>query len=190
MTPPLNDQAARDQIAAETDRTLFVNAGAGSGKTQALVSRVLRLVLVDGVPLRNIAAVTFTEKAGAELRDRLRVRLEAARLDEVGPTHERADEALNDLDAAAIGTLHAFAQRLLLEHPIEARLVPNIEVLDEIGSSVAFEDRWSELRTELLDDDSMAEPVLLGLAVRITLEHLRSLAVLLGNDWDLIAEAS
>ncbi|SDT34621.1 ATP-dependent exoDNAse (exonuclease V) beta subunit (contains helicase and exonuclease domains) [Friedmanniella luteola] len=186
MTARWLDQNARDRITSDTGSTLFVNAGAGSGKTHALVNRVLHLVLTDNVPLRHIAAVTFTEKAGAELRDRLRVRFEAQRAEGSECHRERADEALNDLDSAAIGTLHAFAQRLLMEHPIEARLAPQLEVLDEIGSSVAFEDRWSELRTELLDDDSMEEPLLLGMAVGITLDHLRSLAVLLGNDWDLI----
>lgn len=72
----LPDAAARHVIATATDRTLFVDAGAGSGKTRSLVERVRTLVLRDGVPLRHIAAVTFTEKAGAELRDRLRADLE------------------------------------------------------------------------------------------------------------------
>jgi ATP-dependent helicase/nuclease subunit A len=188
VTAILADQPARDQITTDTGRTLFVNAGAGSGKTAALTNRVIRLVLTDGVPLRHIAAVTFTEKAGAELRDRLRVRFEAECARRDGAARQVAEDALNDLDGAAIGTLHSFAQRLLMEHPIEARLAPQVEVLDEIGSSVAFEDRWAELRTELLDDDTVAEPLVLGLALGLTLVQLRSLALLLGNDWDLIDE--
>ena len=143
MSARLADAGARERVRTETGSTLFVNAGAGSGKTTALVDRVLQLVLHDRVPLRHIAAVTFTEKAGAELRDRLRVAFERAVL-RADATEAAAREALDDLDQAAIGTLHAFAQRLLSEHPIEARLPPSIEVLDEIGSAVAFEDRWSE----------------------------------------------
>ncbi|WP_432938218.1 UvrD-helicase domain-containing protein [Kribbella sp. CA-253562] len=181
----LLDAEARDQIRNDTDTTLFVEAGAGSGKTHALVDRVTTLVLRDGVPLRTIAAVTFTEKAGAELRDRLRVEFEKARK---GPDRERADEALDDLDSASIGTLHSFAQQILLAHPIEAGLPPLIDVLDEVGSSVAFEERWSELQQQLLDDDSIAEPLLLAMAVGVELKHLRSLARLFGNDWDLIGE--
>ena len=72
----LGDLAARDRIETDTGATLFVEAGAGSGKTKSLVDRVSTLVLRDGVPLREIAAVTFTEKAGAELRDRLRAEFE------------------------------------------------------------------------------------------------------------------
>ncbi|TDW79359.1 exodeoxyribonuclease V subunit beta [Kribbella sp. VKM Ac-2566] len=185
MSEQLLDGSARDRIRSDTDTTLFVEAGAGSGKTHALVERVRTLVLRDGVPLRSIAAVTFTEKAGAELRDRLRVEFEKARKTE---DRQLADAALDDLDSASIGTLHAFAQQILLAHPIEAGLPPLIDVLDEVGSSVAFEERWAELQQQLLDDDSIAEPLLLAMAVGVELKHLRSLARLFGNDWDLIAD--
>jgi ATP-dependent exoDNAse (exonuclease V) beta subunit len=185
MSEELQDADAREQIRSDTSETLFVEAGAGSGKTHALVDRVTTLVLRDGVPLSTIAAVTFTEKAGAELRDRLRVEFEKARK---GPDRRLADEALDDLDSASIGTLHSFAQQLLLAHPIEAGLPPLIEVLDEVGSSVAFEERWAELQQQLLDDDSIAEPLLLAMAVGVELKHLRSLARLFGNDWDLIGD--
>jgi len=65
------DQPARDEIATRLDATLFVEAGAGTGKTAALVERVVALVEA-GVPMHAIAAITFTEKAAAELRDRVR----------------------------------------------------------------------------------------------------------------------
>ncbi|MEU4192516.1 UvrD-helicase domain-containing protein [Kribbella sp. NPDC026611] len=185
MSEQLLDGDARERIRTDTDATLFVEAGAGSGKTHALVDRVVTLVLRDEVPLRRIAAVTFTEKAGAELRDRLRVEFEKARR---GPSGALADAALDDLDSASIGTLHSFAQQILLAHPIEAGLPPLIDVLDEVGSSVAFEERWAELQQQLLDDDSIAEPLLLAMAVGVELKHLRSLARLFGNDWDLIGE--
>jgi ATP-dependent helicase/nuclease subunit A len=188
MTQPLEDQADRDRIRNETSSTLFVNAGAGSGKTTALVDRVTTLVLIDEIPLSNIAAVTFTEKAGAELRDRLRACFEGHWREANSEHKHLAQRALDDLDGAAIGTLHAFAQRLLMEHPIEAGLPPVIEVLDEVGSSVAFEERWAELQNGLLDDDAIAEPLLLGMAVGMTLKHVRSLATMLGRDWDLIAD--
>ncbi|TDU83196.1 ATP-dependent exoDNAse (exonuclease V) beta subunit [Kribbella voronezhensis] len=185
MSEDLLDAEAREQIRSDTGETLFVEAGAGSGKTHALVDRVTTLVLRDEIPLSTIAAVTFTEKAGAELRDRLRVEFEKARR---GPARRLADAALDDLDSASIGTLHSFAQQILLAHPIEAGLPPLIDVLDEVGSSVAFEERWSELQQQLLDDDTIAEPLLLAMAVGVELKHLRSLARLFGNDWDLIGD--
>jgi ATP-dependent helicase/nuclease subunit A len=70
------DASSRDAIRTRLDATLFVEAGAGTGKTAALVDRVVALVGA-GVPMRAIAAITFTEKAAAELRDRVRRELEA-----------------------------------------------------------------------------------------------------------------
>ena len=67
------DQSHRDRIVKVRDTNQFVEAGAGSGKTRALVDRVEALVLDDAIPLEQIAAITFTEKAAAELRDRVRV---------------------------------------------------------------------------------------------------------------------
>ncbi len=190
MTTPLQDQAARDRIRIETGSSLFVEAGAGSGKTKSLVDRVTTLVMVNRVPLRKIAAVTFTEKAGAELRDRLRAEFEKTWRDEflVPTQRDWAGEALDDLDSAAIGTLHSFAQRLLAMHPIEAGLPPLVEVLDEVASSVAFEERWSVLQRQLLDDAEVADKVLLALSANVKLDQLRSLTRAFGADWDLIEE--
>ena len=191
MTPStqLADEAARLSIRNNTGATLFVEAGAGSGKTSVLVSRAQTLTLEDGIPIANIAAVTFTERAAAELRDRLRARLEQAALHTTrAEQRERALAALDDLDTAAIGTLHSFAQRILSEHPIEAGIPPLIEVLDEVGSSVAFEERWAQLRTELLDDTTMSATINMALAAGISLDHVRSLITKLNSDWDLVKE--
>ncbi|MGY2082346.1 UvrD-helicase domain-containing protein [Blastococcus sp. SYSU DS0539] len=177
----LTDDAARRAIREDLDRTLFVEAGAGSGKTTCLVDRITALVTEARVPMRSIAAVTFTEKAGAELRDRLRAALER-------DGRDLAEQALDDLDGAAIGTLHSFAQRILGEHPIEAGLPPLLEIADELSSSVAFEERWAEQRTRLLDDDAIAQPLLLAMSAGVTLDHLRSLAKLFNADWDLVTE--
>ena len=75
--PP--DQADRDRILDRLGETLFVEAGAGSGKTRALVERIVRLVTSGTAGLDAIAAITFTEKAAAELRDRVRQELEVTR---------------------------------------------------------------------------------------------------------------
>ena len=185
----LSDETARLRIRDETQTTLFVEAGAGSGKTQSLVSRVTKLVLRDGIELAGIVAVTFTEKAGAELRDRLRAKFESVwRDDPDKDKRNAAEQALSDLDSAAIGTLHSFAQRILTTHPIEAGLPPLIEVLDEVGTSVAFDESWSVLQRELLDDAELSEQLLLAMACGTSLEQLRSLAKAFGSDWDLVED--
>src|SRR3954467_7195063 len=110
FSPP-NDEPARVAIRSDLERTLFVEAGAGTGKTAALVNRVVSLVCDAGIPVHAVAAITFTEKAAAELRDRVRRALQPRAHD--GDALART--ALDELDAAAIGTLHAFAQRILTE---------------------------------------------------------------------------
>ncbi len=113
VDPP--DQAARRRIRHDLSTTLFVDAGAGSGKTTALVGRVVALVASGTVELKHLAAITFTEKAGAELRDRVRRELQERQSQPDTPAEEaeRCRTAVEQLDGAAIGTLHTFAQRIL-----------------------------------------------------------------------------
>ena len=185
-TPPLADQAARNRIASDLGSTLFVEAGAGSGKTRALVERVVALI-GSGVAMENIAAITFTEKAGAELRDRIRDRLHSP--DVQGALGAAvAEAALRQLDGAAVGTLHSFAQRLLSEHPVEAGLPPSVEVLDDIGSQIEFDLRWRDFLDVLLDEPAMG-PTLLGLEVQgVSLKQIRALAVQLNENWDRLED--
>jgi ATP-dependent exoDNAse (exonuclease V) beta subunit len=187
-TPP-PDRAARDRIRDDLDTTLFVEAGAGSGKTTALIDRVLSLVTSGAVELGAVAAITFTEKAGAELRDRLRRELEArADADPDTRTGARCRAALGQLDGAAIGTLHSFAQRVLSEHPVEAGLPPRVDVLDEVSSAVAFERRWSAFRDQLLADPALQRALQLLLGSGVPHEALRSLALAFDDNWDLVEE--
>jgi ATP-dependent helicase/nuclease subunit A len=181
--PP--DQSDRDRIRTDLDSTLFVEAGAGSGKTSALVDRIISLVEA-GTDLENLAAITFTEKAAAELRQRVRDRLEGAlRAD---PDASIMRRALHQLDGAAISTLHAFAQRLLFEHPIEAGLPPGVEVLDELASQVDFDDRWESFLPDLLDDADAAPALLTADVLGISAAGLRSMAQQLEANWDLFRD--
>ena len=95
----------------------------------------------------GIAAITFTEAAASELRDRIRTALA-----EAGET-----DAVDQVDEAAISTLHGFAQRILAEHPFEAGLPPAVEVLDEIQSSLAFDERWTAFLDRLFADPALRD---------------------------------
>ena len=96
--------------------------------------------------------------------------------------------ALDQLDGAAIGTLHSFAQRLLSEHPVEAGLPPRVEVLDEVSSKVAFDRRWSMFRDQLLADPGLERTILLLLATGVRAGALGSLAEAFDDNWDLVEE--
>src|SRR5690606_24399699 len=107
--PP--DAADRDRIRDDLGTNLFVEAGAGAGKTTSLVGRILGLIRAD-VEIGQIAAITFTEKAAADLRRRLRAELQRASDEALDLfDQQRYEAALDGLDHAPIGTLHAFARR-------------------------------------------------------------------------------
>lgn len=113
-------------------RDIVVTAGAGTGKTRTLVARYLSL-LVEGMPLRSIVAITFTKKAAREMRNRIR--------EEVRRFLENSDLAIDDknywggiyegLDAARISTIHSLAADILHHHPAEMTLDPAFELLEE-----------------------------------------------------------
>ena len=192
MSSPV-DRGARDTVRDRHDLSLFVEAGAGTGKTTALVGRVVALVATGKIQLRELAAITFTEAAASELRDRIRGALEraGAGLDEAVREPEaqaRCRQALDQLEEAALTTLHGFAQRLLTEHPLEAGLPPGFEVLDEIRARVAFEQRWGEFLDDLFDDGSLRDMLLTGLVLGLRFDHLRGIARTLHDHIDRIGE--
>ncbi len=76
MTRILPDEKYRKLIREDLDHNIWVEAGAGSGKTTELIKRLVALVAKKGVSLRNIAAITFTRKAAAELKARAQQGLE------------------------------------------------------------------------------------------------------------------
>ena len=106
----LNDPQ-RAAVSAPLNNSLVV-AGAGSGKTRVLVHRIAWLIEVEAVSPHSILAVTFTNKAAAELRART--------------------ENLLNISARSmwVGTFHSLAHRLLRMHWAEAKLPQNFQILD------------------------------------------------------------
>lgn len=173
----LADQTDRTLIEQELEANIFVEAGAGSGKTHELVERICAMVDA-GVELKRVAAITFTEKAAGELRERVR-----RRLTDASPTDLRR-RALDQLDTAPIGTIHSFAARIISEHPIEAGVPPLITVVDELRSQIAFTRRWEDARQKLFADASLDDALRVLLAVGVSLDHLQNVAADLDANWD------
>ncbi len=150
-----------DILAEPLEGLHLIEASAGTGKTHTLADLYLRLVLEGGRPVDQILVVTFTVAATAELRDRIRARLEAARgafergvlanprdgvlagllarIPERAAAARRLAQAVQGFDEAAILTIHGFCQRVLKEgafesgQPFEAELVPDEgEILQEV----------------------------------------------------------
>jgi ATP-dependent helicase/nuclease subunit A len=164
----VNDQEARESATTRFDTNLVVTAGAGTGKTAILIERALNLLGSGHATLDSLALITFTDKAAAELRvrlggglDRLLRRASGRPLD-ASDRHDadrawrwlrsqgipeeairaRCLEALASLDAASVGTIHAFCFDLLRRHPREAGIDPHAAAADDAGLDRIFDDAW------------------------------------------------
>ncbi len=131
-TYPATDEGARRRIRESIGESLIVEASAGTGKTTALVERIVA-VLKAGFKIDRIAAVTFTHKAAGEMKLRLRAELDRARRD--APILE---DALQRLEEASIGTIHSFCAQILRERPVEACIDPAFEELTDQGNDRIF----------------------------------------------------
>ncbi len=131
----LNDE----QLAAvEATGTVFVSAGAGTGKTSVLVERYVRAVCERGLDIESILVITYTRKAAGELRSRIRAAL----------IQRGRHDLARELDAAWISTIHGFCNRLLKAHPFAVGLDPRFRELEDSGAAVlrgeAFERALAE----------------------------------------------
>ena len=185
-----SDQAHRERIALSLDETLFVEAGAGTGKTTALVSRLVNLVASGRTTIERIAAITFTEAAAAELREKVRHALEErGRSAGAGaPERQRSLEAARRLDHGAIQTLHGFAASLLQELPLEAGLPPEFDAVEEIEADLRFEERWTQMLAEALESQDLAPLLSKALRLGLRLDTLRDIARAFHENYDLLGQ--
>ena len=146
----MDELTAAQRWAVRThDRNICLRSGAGCGKTRTLTERFLALLSRPDVTLSELVAITFTEKATTEMRDRIRT----ACRERLADCDAHADQArfwvdtLRDLQQARISTIHGFCARLLREHPAEAGIDPEFQVLDEVQArALADEVVENELR--------------------------------------------
>jgi DNA helicase-2/ATP-dependent DNA helicase PcrA len=110
----------KDTIEPGPTKPLFIVAGPGTGKTTCLTLRILKLVLVDGVPPQSILATTFTKKAAAELRSRILgwgfSILEALQLDEAISAAAKLALSRIDINQVMTGTVDSLCEQLLRDY--------------------------------------------------------------------------
>ncbi|HEX6781463.1 MAG TPA: UvrD-helicase domain-containing protein [Solirubrobacterales bacterium] len=140
---PTPEQAAA--IAARGEDVLL-EAGAGTGKTGVMVERYCRLVCDSGLSPDAVLAFTFTDKAAAELRQRIRAEL--ARRAERGS--ERAASALAGIGGAWVTTIHGFCNRVLAAHPVAAGVDPGFRVLDAPETARAAREAFDDALVDFL----------------------------------------
>jgi ATP-dependent helicase/nuclease subunit A len=164
LLPLTHDQ----RQAVVPDRNVWLSASAGSGKTQVLSARVIRLLLEDDVFPENLLCLTFTKAAAAEMAERINARL-ASWVQLKGPLLARELEAIGAdigqanivrarslfarvLDAPGGGlqimTIHSFCQSLLASFPEEAGLVPGFEPIEGRAQDDLLDETLSNMLVE------------------------------------------
>ena len=132
-----------------------VTAGAGSGKTTVLVERYLKILETGEATPREIVAITFTEKAAAEMKERVieRLKEEESSSEPVGALSKRAGEDQNtarresfleQMNIAPISTIHAFCARILREFPFQAKVPANFSILQGIDQKLLLQQTVQE----------------------------------------------
>ena len=122
------------QKALNIEKHVCVTAGAGSGKTTVLVERYLEILRSGSAGPQNIVAITFTEKAAAEMKARV-----LERLNEAEDITDR-DNLLDQMSSAYISTIHAFCSRILREFPFQAGVPANFSILQGIDQKLLLQD--------------------------------------------------
>jgi ATP-dependent helicase/nuclease subunit A len=195
---PACDQDVRARVTGDLGTTYLLEAGAGTGKTRVLVDRYVRCVLDPELgtgDVRSVAAITFTEKAAGELRQRVREEFEtlAARAPAGSAEAAGIAHARDGLDEAPISTIHGFAARLLREFPVEAAIDPAFEQLDGLAGGLQRARLWDAWLADVAAGDLAGAGVRAWLArllrAGVRLAHVRELAVgakgLFGERYDL-----
>ena len=136
---------SEQQKAAHARGSVTVTAGAGTGKTHTLTERYLYLLTTHGLSPLDIVACTFTDKAAAELRSRVRRTVSQQLPDPKGGFDNSS--LLAELEAAQISTIHALATRICQEHPEAAGVPPDFSVLDDLEGKL-----WLNRQLELALD--------------------------------------
>ncbi len=141
------EQAA---AAYEIKKHVSVTAGPGSGKTTVLVERYLHILREKSLNIDQVVAITFTNRAANEMRERLRQRLNQILKTAMGKDRRRWLGYKRTLDGAVITTIHGFCARLLREFPVEARIDPQFLLLDEHRAAMLLDAVVEETLSEFI----------------------------------------
>lgn len=175
----LADRECRALASSDLEKSYVVEAAAGTGKTTVLVDRILRAVCTTETPLDRIVAITFTERAAAELKVRIRSGLERALGDATSDAkRKRLTGALAGLERMQVATIHSFCAALLRERPVEAGVDPNFQVADELTASLLRAEVLERWLGKHLDqaDDKADSALRQALRFGLTTKHISELA--------------
>jgi ATP-dependent helicase/nuclease subunit A len=149
--PKPRELKPEQKTAAHTlDRHLSVTAGPGAGKTFVLVERYLEILRTQKVSVDNIVAITFTNRAANEMRERVRAAIDELLRETAGDERKRWLRHKRALEGAVITTIHGLCSRLLHEFPVEANIDPQFVLLDEHQAVMLLEAAVEESLTNAI----------------------------------------
>ncbi len=138
------------------DENLCVIAAAGSGKTSVLIERIARILETENAPLEEIVAITFTDAAAAEMRERLRAKCREKESHEDAQVMERWRGIARCIESARISTIHSFCASILRENALAIGVDPDFALLSEAESFLLLDEVVAETVHELLANDDKA----------------------------------
>ena len=135
---------ANQQAALARDKNMAVTAGAGTGKTRILVDRYVDILLNEDVDIKELLAITFTNKAAAEMKERVSNNiLNFLQSEQDALKQKKLTYLHNHLSSAQISTIHSFCARLLREFPLESgNLDPGFRLIDGYEMELLIENRY------------------------------------------------
>ncbi len=197
MATKLTEDRAR--VLHDLNVNMVVEAGAGTGKTTLLIRRICLAVLAQGIAVDKIVALTFTEKAAAEIKNRLVTALHQIVRDiqdkqtgkeidahalltfieqnfglQANDILPRAQAALARLDRAGVGTIHSFCADILRTFPLEAGLSPQAEIDSGTKAARVFNARWNAFLDEELGVNAPRKEAWKSVLPEISLPELKA----------------
>ncbi|MBN2600654.1 MAG: UvrD-helicase domain-containing protein [Candidatus Marinimicrobia bacterium] len=147
-----------DKIAIEQiDRSFLVSASAGTGKTRVLVNRAINILQRTNTTINELVAITFTEKAAAEMKERIRYSLRSLNQS----TANIGENLLDQLNSAPISTIHSFCARVLQENSEEIGIDPQFRIIDEVEELILRKETLENfLHKELNKPDSPVQALM------------------------------
>jgi ATP-dependent helicase/nuclease subunit A len=138
------------EAAHTLDCHISVTAGPGAGKTTVLVERYLEILRTQKVSVDNIVAITFTNRAANEMRQRVREEIDGLLRTTQGEGRKKWLRHKRALESAVVTTIHGYCSRLLHEFPVEANIDPQFLLLDEHQAAMMLEAVVEETLTEAI----------------------------------------
>jgi ATP-dependent helicase/nuclease subunit A len=185
MTNTMSGKTEKQPFGLAEGVSTAVIAGAGTGKTTRLIGEIIALIERCDIPVERILAVTFSEAAAADMKEKLNDRLRA-RFEETND--HRLLTAVSGIARAQISTLHALARRILAENPFEAGIDPEFTIQEESSDVLLADEIWRQWAKGVFWGETEFDDDLMMLLKHMSAEGLKKIALTLASRPDRLQD--